>query len=362
VSRRLVDVLVVSPGVTMGLRASAEELADSLRALGCTVRVLFLWKDTSWATPGWLPNAAGELFVSAALRWKTSRVLRETEVTAFIYGTSIATILQPRRRLARAAVRIDKPASVNRPGIRNLPQRWLERRQLSRACMLLPFSRVGADDLRAYYRVPVIPLPPLVRPGKPIEPRVRRAVCYAANPEKKGLDLIVKGFAAAREDDVELLVAGVDEQKGRDFLLRHRIQVPAWVRWCGPLESEAYRRLVASSTVFISAARREEYGVALLEALADGALLVAMPTAWPIEPIELARALDPLLAPKARSVEALSASIRAALCYSETERAAYALRAGELLKPYSAASRQTRLRDEILPTLLGTRPQALRAA
>lgn len=361
-TRRAVDVLIVSPGVTLGLRASAEELADSLRALGCTVDVLFLRKDASWSAPRWLPNAAGELYVALSLRRKTDRALRELDVRAFVYGTSIATIFQPRGRLARAAVRIDQPASVNRPGIRNVPQRWLERRQLSRARVLLPFSRLGAADLRARHGVPVVPLPPLVAGGTTRGPRCRRAVCYAANPEKKGLDLIVRSFVVAGVDGVELLVAGIDEDEGCRFLRRHGVEVPARLRWCGPLAGEEYRRLVAESTVFVSAARREEYGVALLEALAGGALLVAAPTAWPIDPVELAGTLDPALAPATRSVGDLAASLRAAFDYPEPARAAYERRAREALEEHSAAAWRARLRDEVLPILLSGDAQELRAA
>ena len=351
-ARRTLDVLIVSPGATLGLRRAAHELAGSLQGLGYDVDVLLLRETDGWSPPGWLPNAAGELFEAAALRRKTLRALKEVDVRSLVYGTSIATVFQPRACVARAAVWMDQPASVNRRGLRNAPQRLLERRQLERARLLLPWSRLGAEHLRARYRTPVVPLPPPVAPSAAAGERRDRAICYAGNPEKKGLDLIVRAFALAGISRAELLVAGIDERSARSFLERRSVDVPAGVRFVGCLSSGEFRRAVAESAVYVSAARREEYGIALLEALADGTLLVALPPAWTIEPIELGRDLDPELVTRVRSVEALAASLGRAFAYSEEERLAYQRRATRALRQESSAELQRRLREEVLPLLL----------
>jgi DNA polymerase (family 10) len=56
-----------------------------------------------------------------------------------------------------------------------------------------------------------------------------------------------------------------------------------------------YRALLRRSRVFLSAPRREDYGIAQLEALADGCLLVTTPAPGPYAALPLARDLDPRL-------------------------------------------------------------------
>jgi hypothetical protein len=351
--RRSVDVLIVSSGVTLGLRAAAEQLADSLRALDYSAEVVFLREDTAWRPPSWLPGAVGELLVAAALRRKTLRALAEMDAGALVYGTSISTIFQPRRLLARAAVSIDQPASVNRPGLRNAPQRVLERRQLARVRLLLPLSRSAADHLRSRYRVPVYPMPlPIAAVWAADGERRRRAVCYVANPEKKGFDIVARAWAAAGIPDADLVVTGIDEADGRAYLASCGVEVPPRLEWRGRLGAEEYRRVVAESMVFLSAARREEYGQALIEALADRALLVALPMMWQIEPVEMARELDPRLTPAERSVEALADAIGVAFAYSDAERVAYESRAQAALRALSLDEWKRRLREDVMPVLL----------
>ena len=53
------------------------------------------------------------------------------------------------------------------------------------------------------------------------------------------------------------------------------------VRVVGTLERSAYRALLRRARVYIAAPRREEYGIAQLEALADGAMLVSTETRSP---------------------------------------------------------------------------------
>ena len=57
----------------------------------------------------------------------------------------------------------------------------------------------------------------------------------------------------------------------------------------------SYRALLRRARVYVTAPRREDYGLAQLEALADGALLVTTPAPGPYAALPLARALDPRL-------------------------------------------------------------------
>ena len=63
------------------------------------------------------------------------------------------------------------------------------------------------------------------------------------------------------------------------------------VRVVGRLSREDYRALVRRARVFICAPRREDYGLAQLEALADGCQLVSTPSPGPYVALSIARRL-----------------------------------------------------------------------
>ena len=58
------------------------------------------------------------------------------------------------------------------------------------------------------------------------------------------------------------------------------------------LDPAAYRALLRRARVFATAPRREDYGLAQLEALADGCVLVTTAAPGPYAALPLARALD----------------------------------------------------------------------
>ena len=108
----------------------------------------------------------------------------------------------------------------------------------------------------------------------------------------------------------------------------------------------------AAPRLYVSASRIEEYGVAQLEALAGGALLVTTPSRGPYEALPLARRLEPALVAAERSPQALAAALRAALELPEPARAEYRDRARELVAPYSREELRRRLERDVLPFLL----------
>ena len=64
------------------------------------------------------------------------------------------------------------------------------------------------------------------------------------------------------------------------------------VRFTGMLPRAEYRALLRRARVFVCAPRREDYGIAQLEALADGCVLVTTPSPGPYAALPVARALD----------------------------------------------------------------------
>src|SRR5271155_2370843 len=317
-----VDVLIVSLGSTGGLRAADAELQGSLVRAGASVAVAapraprplrtLALTDLSWA------NAA---------RGSARAELEGRAVGAVIYSSTTAALLWPRP----GAIRFDAPSSGNRPGRHGLWQRPLERRRLGQAPLLLPWSREGLAEApgaaRDGDRALVLPVPvePSAPPLQDAPARDIAAITYAANPSKKGLDRVLSAWRRLRAErrssgSEELVVAGATEQE----LRRAGIVADGeqGVRVVGVLGAEEYRALLRRARVFVCAPRREDYGLAQLEALADGCLLVTTAAPGPYVALPLARSLEASFVS-----EDLEAALRAALLHPPRDYAARALAA-----------------------------------
>jgi hypothetical protein len=334
-----VDVVIVSLGSTAGLRAVDAELAASLRRAGATVALACA------AAPRRRLRtlALTDLAWSLAARRAALAALAQHSVRAVIYSTTTAALLWPRP----GAIRFDAPNAGNRPGRHGLWQRPLECRRLAQAPLLLPQSQGGLDEARERARAPtgalVLPVP--VEPSAPPGASSARdiaAITYAANPVKKGLDRVLRAWIGVRRADEELLVAGAPPSE----LRRAGIALPAeGVRLVGRLAPERYRALLRRARVFACAPRREDYGIAQLEALADGCQLVTTAAPGPYVALPIARALDPRLAG-----ENLAGALRFAL---DDPAPDYAVRAARELAPFSRATVDRIVRDQLLARLLG---------
>jgi hypothetical protein len=325
------DVLLVSLGSTAGLRAADEELASALRRAGARVAVAtarparevrtYALTDLAWA---WSARAAAIAGIA------------EHGPHAVLYSTVTAALLWPRP----GAIRYDAPAAANRPGRHGVWQRPLERRRLATAPLLVPVDGgTLAETPRPHAPAIVVPIP--VEPSAAAqadaaEPRDVAVLTYAANPRKKGLDRVLGAWAAARRDGEELVVAGADL----------RLDVPG-VRIAGRLAPADYRALLRRARVFVAAPRREDYGIAQLEALADGCVLVTTTAPGPYAALPFARALDPRLV--VADDAGLAPALRTAL---DDPVVGYARRAAAAVAPFSRSAVDALVRDELLPRLL----------
>jgi glycosyltransferase involved in cell wall biosynthesis len=339
------DVLLVSLGSTAGLRRADDELQDSLRRAGAHVAVArpfppeplptLMLTDLVWAQAA--RRAAAEIIEQQ----------RSSPARAVIYSTTTAALLWKRP----GAIRFDATAAANRRGRHGLWQRPLERRRLRQAPLLLPWSDGGLAELGeggARERSLVLPVP--VVPSGPA-PAVRdlAAVTYAANPSKKGLDRVLQAWRRVREQSAgakqppdELVIGGASAAQ----LEQMKLVEPGepGVRVVGALAPEDFRALLRRARVFVCAPRREDYGIAQLEALADGCQLVTTPAPGPYVALPIARQLD------ARLVgEDLAAALRAAL---DDPLPDYAERAHAALAPFTREAADRIVVEQLLPRLL----------
>lgn len=318
------DVLLVSLGSTAGLRASDEALAGALRRAGAEVAVAAARPPREVRT-----LALTDLVWARAARAAAERGIAAHRPRAVVYGAMGAALLWPRP----GAIRFDAPMAANRPGRHGVWQRPVERRRLREAPLLIPVSAMTLDETPAPRADAVVVPIPVERSGPIGGERDVAALTYAANPHKKGLDRVLDAWARARRDGEELWVAGVEPGAAIEG-----------VRWAGRLAPDAYRALLRRARVFVTAPRREDYGIAQLEALADGCRLVTTPAPGPYEALALARALDPRLV-----ADDLAPAIRRAL---DSADPGYAERAAALLEPFTPAAVDARVARELLPRLL----------
>ena len=316
------DVLIVSLGGTAGLREADEELAASLRRAGARVELARTQRPPELRT-----YAALELAWALNARRAAVAAIREHHPRAVLYSSTTAALLGP----VAGAIRFDAPAAGNRPGRHGLWQRPVERARFKAAPLLVPWSEGGLQEAPVP-RAGAVIVPVPVEPSGPPERKDIAAITYGANPEKKGLDRVVAAWRTARGPGETLVVAGLE---GRD---------EEGIRFGGLLDRSAYRALLRRARVFVTAPRREDYGIAQLEALADGCLLVTAEAPGPYAALPLARGLDPRLVGND-----LVAAIRAAL---DSPAPGYAEAARAALAPFSPAGVDAVVAERLLPRLL----------
>ncbi len=318
-------MLFVSLGSTVGLREADDALIASLERAGASVALArarsqppvrtFALTDLSWAR---------------AAREAASEAIARERFGAVLYSTITAALLGP----CPGAIRFDALAAANRPGRHGLWQRPLERRRLAAAPLLIPLSSASLEGAPAR-RPPAVIVPVAIAPSGPLIRAADRdiaAITYAGDPHKKGLDRVLAAWALARREGEELVVAGAPH-----------VHATAGVRSVGLLRQAEYRALLRRARLFVTAPRREDYGQAQLEALADGCALVTTAAPGGYAALPLARRLDPRLVG-----DDIAAAIRTAL---DEPRVNYADAAAAELKPFSPASVDRVVAEELLPAL-----------
>jgi hypothetical protein len=319
------DVLVVGNGGTTGWNAATRELSEALRAAGAAVRTV-----STGVTPEVRTFMLTDLVQARAARTAATRAIAEAQPAAVVYCSITAALLWPRP----GAVWLDAIAAENRPGRHGVWQRLVERRRLVQAPLIMTMAPNSLEPLDGRPHADTVVVPVAVDGSGPIDgPRDVDVLAYTGDPIKRRLDYILAAWARARREGETLVVAGLE-----------RSDPPTGVRFVGRLAPDEYRDLQRRARVFVAAPRREDFGIAPLEALADGCMLVTTPSPGPYPALGLARRLDPRLVS-----DDLAPALRAAL---DDPVAGYAARAQQLLEPFSRSAVSDTLARYVLPRLL----------
>lgn len=353
------DILYVTSGTTAGLRQADAAMRAALASCGVsTVSV-----TASFSPPGRLrPQIYGSLlridvYEGLAIRRAIQKATRRFAPRAVMYATSHAALLRPAGVSGRpAAIRFDTPAQLSRIGRRYGLEHRLEQRRFSQAEALLPWG-LDVDPEIARVLPPgatVIPLPvPVPLLGPPAPAREPLVVAYAGSPGKKGLDVVAGAWHRAATGDRRLVITGLSRSDGVGFLAQHGIPEPPGTEWTGLITHDEFRALTRRAEIYLAASTYENYGLAQLEALVDGALLVTTASAGPFPALAMARDLAPGLVARERSADGLRRALAAAVALPDADRRRYRERAVGLVEGLTGGVLEERLRTEVLPTLLG---------
>lgn len=318
------DVLLVNIDSTGGWTVAARELAAAFEAAGARVAIV-----GTGPVPRVRTYALTDFTQARMARRAARRGLAEHRPDAVVYCSILASLLWP----VAGTIWLDALAAENRPGRHGVWQRVVEQRRLAQAPLVLTMGARSLDSVdgrRSEHIVVPVPVDPSVgeRGARDID-----VLAYAGNPEKKRLDFILATWARIRREGERLVIAGIDGLAPADG-----------VEVAGRLPGDAYRALLRRARVFAHAPTREDYGIAPLEALADGCRLATTPAPGPYPALDLARELDPRLVS-----DDLGAAVRVAL---DDPLPGYAERAAELMVPFSRSSVARTLACDVLPRIV----------
>ena len=336
------DIALVSLGTTPGLVRSDEAFAALVRRAGASCEVVHVGIGPS----GKLRRNAAitDLVEALAARRAASGI----DARAVVYSSITVALLQ--RPDVPYGIRFDAIASVNRPGVGGAWQRRRERGVLRRAAVLMPVSRGAAAAVDGMGRPTArVPIPVEEIPAAP--ERDVDAVAYAADPRKRGLELLCAAWSEAAPPGGRLVVAGPDRERGLSWLRGRGVTEPGGVEWAGQLPRERWLDLLRRARLFLNASRWEDFGIAPMEALAAGTPVVTVPTPGSFEALPLVRELAPELVATEVTAAGLAGAIRAGLALGDGERARYRERALELLAPYREEAVARVVAEDVLPAL-----------
>jgi glycosyl transferase family 1 len=344
------DLLLVSLGTTRGWQVADRRFLELAEAAGASAAAVAVRRGlTDRLRRGYPVNDAVE---AVAARRAVAAALQRHRPRSVVVSTVTASLALPPLEVPYA-VRFDTPAALNRAGARNFAVRAAERRALGRARLVLPWSEAGAAAL-PLGSAPAVLLPPPIEPSSEGDGGRREplAVAYVPNPETKGLDILCRAWAEAGLEGARLAVFGIDRARGLEHLARRGAPEPQDVEWRGMTPAGEFRAALRRARVMAAAARWEDFGQAPLEALADGALLVTVPSAGGLAALEPARALAPELVAPDLSPGGLAECLRRAFDFNEERCLEYRRAARERLRPYEREALVATMRVRVLPALL----------
>lgn len=183
-----------------------------------------------------------------------------------------------------------------RPWLKALSFRWVDRPLLDGAAAIHYTSQQEVNEAaRLHLRAP----PAVIPPGLDMSPYTslppaadfrhswpvtqgRRLLLYLSRiDEKKGLDILLPAFARLklRHPDLMLVIAGDGDRELTARLQQQAagLGISADILWTGFLDGRAKLAALAAADVYVLPSHSENFGIAVLEAMAAGCACVTTP-------------------------------------------------------------------------------------
>src|SRR5918992_372706 len=172
------------------------------------------------------------------------------------------------------------------------------------------------------------------------------------SPGATGRSSTGAAWARAGVEDARLLVFGVDHERALAHLRRMGVDLPTNIEFRGKTPSAEFRAALRRARAYVGGARWEDFGMAPLEALADGALVVTVPSGGPFEALAMARELATELVADSVASEPLAAALRAAFALPEERAAQYRSDAARVLTPLRPEAIERVVVGDVVPALV----------
>lgn len=352
-----VDILYVAAGTTPGHRRADTAMLSALARCGVSTAAV----TGSFRPPGRLNERIYgstlniDTYQGLGLTWATEKARRRFAPRAIMYAVTPAALYQPPSALRTPfAIRFDAPTQLSRQGRRFAGEHLLERRRFRSARVLLPTALEVDPAIRALLPATVrtVPLPIPIEHLGAADSREPTVVAYAGSPAKKGLAVMADAWRQADTGDHRLVITGITREAAVRYLAKHGVAEPERTEWRGLISHAEFRSLTQSADIYLAASTYEDYGIAQLEALSDGALLVTVPSRGPFAALAVARRLAPGLVSDDHSPQSLGRALTTAIQLPEAQRRQYRREAGRLVRGHSGEVLEERLRTQVLPRLL----------
>ena len=228
------------------------------------------------------PIPVNDVVEAIAARRAFAAGLRRHRPRALVFSTTTAA-LSGRDPGVPFAVWLDCAGTPQPPGSGRIPLHVLERRQLTRARVLMPHSPGAVAALPRGRRADRADLAtgPAGADSAPIcGSRSRSATHPIRRP--RGSRCCARPGSRPSYRARACVIAGIPRERAVDFLARRGVRLPPGAELVGMLPQPSFRDLLSRARVFVSAAEWEDFGIAPLEAIDRGAALVCAPGRWSV--------------------------------------------------------------------------------
>jgi glycosyltransferase involved in cell wall biosynthesis len=295
-----VDYLIVTENATRGQEIITNQRKDMLKDLGYSVKIACFSnkKNSEIIYPSGLRfqltrHAKTYHHIKTAIKYRNRLLdyLGQVNPSAIEFFCPETLLLQKIKSLnnSKIVASFDQPFGVKK-FIGSKLLSYLESQKFHHVDLIISLTEFGKQFLINKYGIEnakIVHIPTAFNKSEIYEPDFSDgdfaiSYCPSIMAWRKGLDILVKAWRGIHKDK-KLIVTGIDELNAMHFLRKEGLEIPGNIEFVGMLNREKYLKILASSSYFISSSRWEDYGLAVVEALACGKVVISTPTPGPSE-------------------------------------------------------------------------------